>query len=425
MSTSNPSDHHRYAGQPGQPSRGGAVLIGSILLGSVGGGLFLPLSIVYFTALTDVPLALLGTLLSASAAVTIPIPLWAGALADRIGPRPLVIGSQLLTAVAYLAYGSVTEPLGIFLASAVGAVGGRFFWSSIFTLIADYADHATVSRKEVWFAWANIVRTVGLGVGGLLTGLVIADGRDAAYRAVAHASCACYAVATAALTAFLRVPRRHRAPGGPALGYRTLFGDHAFLGFTALNSCYALSTVMLGLALPTFVRTALHGPAWLTSTILVGNAVLIALLGSPLTRQLAPWRRTRVLCVAAGLWTAWCLVCAAVAGGHGHGALVALAGATFLFTLAEVMHAPASMAIAAATAPMQARGRYLAVFQYSFVAAEIGAPVFFTSLFEIAYALPFLVLAGINLVGLAGTVWLERRLPAQAMREPTPSAAPA
>ena len=78
--------------------RGGAALVGSLLLTSLGSGLFLPLSLVYFTRLTDIPLALLGTLLGAANAITIPVPLCAGALADRFGARPVVIGAQALQA---------------------------------------------------------------------------------------------------------------------------------------------------------------------------------------------------------------------------------------------------------------------------------------------------------------------------------------
>ncbi|MFI7611307.1 hypothetical protein ACIBP6_08825 [Nonomuraea terrae] len=171
-----------------------------------------------------------------------------------------------------------------------------------------------------------------------------------------------------------------------------------------LNIVYALSTLMLGLALPTFIKAALDGPAWLTSAVLVGNAVLIALLGSTITRRLARYRRTRVLCAAAGLRACWGLALAAITQGRGTWAMTALIAAMLLCTIAEVMHAPASMALAAATSPLQARGRYLAVFQYSFVAAEIIAPVFFAPLFGVSHAAPFLILGAANIAALGGTL---------------------
>ena len=43
--------------QPTRTSRGASVLVGALVVDSVGNGLFLPLSLVYFVRLTPVPLA--------------------------------------------------------------------------------------------------------------------------------------------------------------------------------------------------------------------------------------------------------------------------------------------------------------------------------------------------------------------------------
>ncbi len=63
---------------------------------------------------------------------------------------------------------------------------------------------------------------------------------------------------------------------------------------------------------------------------------------------------------------------------------------------AEAIHAPSSMAGAAEAAPPAARGRYLAAFQYSWLAAEIGGPVLFASLFARQAWLPFALVAVAN-----------------------------
>jgi MFS family permease len=87
-----------------------------------------------------------------------------------------------------------------------------------------------------------------------------------------------------------------------------------------------------------------------------------------------------------------------------------------LFTVADVMHAPAFTALAAAAAPDHVRGRYLAVFQYSFTFASIVGPVFFTSLFGIGRAAPWIVLAMLDCASAVAIVALERRLPQKALR---------
>lgn len=393
------------------------MLIGAVAVASVGNGLFLPLALVYFLALTDVPLATLGVLLGAASAVSLPIPALTGMLVDRFSARRIVILSQLILASSYVALVWVDEPIGIFVASMLGSVGSRLYWSSIFTLISDYVDGiVAATRTDGWFAWANIARTVGIGVGGLITGLVIADGSDAAFRSVAMAAAACFAAAGVAIAVAVRVTSSRNKQGEERFGYRTLLRDGNFVALTALNVIFALSTLMLAIALPTFARDALGGPAWVTSTLLVGNAVLVLVLGGVIVRVVAPLRRTRVLVAAGCAWTLWCIGFAVIAPEEGmlSGPIVwvVLVAATLLFTVAELMHAPSSMAIAAAIAPPSARGRYLATFQYSWVIAEIMAPVLFATLFAADHALPFVVLAAVNLVGVAVTLLLERRLPA-------------
>lgn len=402
---------------PAAGSRGGPILLGALGAASIGSGLFLPLALVYFTALTEVPLALLGVILGAASAMSIPVPALAGIAVDRFTARGTVIVALLLQATSFLALVWVMEPVGIFLAAMIGSMGSRLYWSSIFTLIADFAETSAAStRTDSWFAWANIARTVGIGVGGLVTGLVIADGSDAAFRGVAIAACLCFAASAVAMSWGVRVPRREHDPEGARFGYGTMLRDRNFLALTALNSIFALSTLMLGISLPLFARNSLHGPAWLTSTLLVANAVLILLLGDFIVRRVAKVRRTRVLAGAALAWVVWSLGFAGIADAGGYWVWPVLIAATLIFTVGELLHAPASMAIAAAISPPAARGRYLAAFQYSWVAAEIVAPILFATLFEAQHALPFVALAAINAVGLVFTLLLEKRLPASALR---------
>jgi len=405
-------------------SRGGPVLIGALAVDSLGGGLFLPLSLVYFVELTDVPLALVGVLLTVANAITLPIPVWAGTLADRFGALPIVVGAQVLQAVGFLAYAGVTGALGILASSALVAVGVRFFWSAVFTAIADHVDGSTSTlSRDTWFALANGARTAGLAAGGLVTGIVVADGREVTYRAVAYAAAACFAVAAVLIATCVRTGQRQAHEPLERSGYATLLRDRPFLGLIALNAVYALSSMMLGVALPTVVLSWIGGPAWLTSLLLAGNAVLITVLSAPVVRRLGRFRRTRSIVAAATLWAAWSVSLAVLGPGQPGWVIPVLVGGTLLFTAAELVHAPVSMALATAAAPPAARGRYLATFQYSFTVSSIVAPAFFATLFELLPAGPWIALALLNAVSIAGVLVLERRLPAGALRDPAPSPA--
>lgn len=83
----------------------------------------------------------------------------------------------------------------------------------------------------------------------------------------------------------------------------------------------------------------------------------------------------------------------------------------------SVIHGPVSAGLAASSAPLETRGRYLAGFQYSFTLAEVLAPTFFASLFAVLVGLPWLVLAGLNGIAAMAMLVLEQRLPAGSLRD--------
>jgi MFS family permease len=402
----------------GPASRGGSILIGALVVDSIGNGLFLSLTLVFFIELTDVPLGVLGLLCSLANGLTLPIPILAGSLTDRWGALPLVIAAQVMQAVGYLSFVWATEPIGIFLALSLVALGVRCFWSCVFTVVADYADgSSTRVGKDTWFAWAGMARTAGLGVGGLVTSLAIAEGSDAAYRSLAYAASVCFAAAAVAISWSVRTPMRPREATGGLAGWRPMLRDRPFLALTAINTVFAMTSMMLALGLPTFVMLGLNGPSWLSSAILAGNTVLLSVLAGPVVKRLAPYRRTRVIITAGALWAVWCLLFSGLVPDRSHWVLVVLIGATAVFTAAELIHAPVSMALATAISPVEARGRYLAAFQYSFTVASMIGPVFFTTLFEVQRGLPWLVLGVVNILAIFAMRWLEKRLPPSAQRD--------
>ncbi|WP_306747981.1 MFS transporter [Saccharothrix yanglingensis] len=403
-------------------SRGRPVLVGALLVDSIGSGLYVPLSLIYFVELAGVPQVSLGAMLSAAALLTLPLPVWVGYLADRYGAFPLVIGSHVLQAAGFLGYGWASHPAEVFAVVLAVAAGVRVFWSVVFTAVADFADGSpSAMAKDLWFAWVNTFRLVGFGTGVLISGIALSVDEPGAYLATSRSAAGCYLVSAVALALFVRVPARAHDPDDVGTGYRAVLRDRPFLGFTALNAVFALSSRMLALGLPSTVLYELRGPGWVTSAVLVANTALLAAFTAPVTAFLRRFRRTRVLMLAACLWSVWGFSFAALAPGGPVWLLPVLAGgAALLFTAAEILHGPTSTALVNDLAPVAARGRYLAAFQYSFTASGIVAPLFFTALFDLRPGLPWLVLGLVNLGALAGVRAFERvageRRPGDAVR---------
>ena len=72
-------------------------------------------------------------------------------------------------------------------------------------------------------------------------------------------------------------------------------------------------------------------------------------------------------------------------------------------------------ALAEATAPRPARGRYLAAFQYAFTVPGVIAPAA-VALFSVAVWLPWLVVGTCAGLAVAALRWLAGHLPADARR---------
>ncbi|HEV7650256.1 MAG TPA: MFS transporter [Actinophytocola sp.] len=388
----------------------------AVSIDALGSGLFLPLSLLYFAKVPKIDLVTVGVLLSVAAAVSLPVPVLVGQLVDRFGPRAVLIGAQVVQAAAFFGYLGVTGPATLVPAAVLAAAGQRAFWSSVFTLVADVAEKSG-GPTDRWFALVGMAQTAGFGLGGLLSGLLLGVGTESTFRMLALANAVSFVVA-GVLLLFVRAggpaPRTSAARGG----YRVLLADRPYQALIVTNAVFALCSVFLGVALPIYVVEGLAAPGWYVGPLLAGNTLLLALSQTLAVRVVRPLSRPRALMLSGALWTVWAAGSALAASVPVGVLLPYLAVCTLFFTAAELIHNPVSNALAAAAAPADLRGRYLAIFQYSFTLATVVAPVLFTVLFTASHTLPWLALGALALVGTIAMNAVGRRLPAAEAAEP-------
>jgi MFS family permease len=340
----------------------------------------------------------------------------AGILVDRYGPRRVVGAAETLQGVGFLGYLAVTTVPGLIGAAVLAAAGQRLFWSAYSALVSDMALPADRDR---WFGLAGALQSAGLGLGGLAASALVARGGTAAYRLVVAGNGLSFLLAAGLILAIRRethVPPPRDAGARALDGYRALLADRPFLGVIAANTIFALCSVLLGIGLPVYAVEALRAPGWAVGLLVALNTATLAGAQTLAVRLLASHRRTRALAFAGLLWTGWCLAMA-LALRMPHVLLVPyLVGTTALYTLAALVHAPTSNALAAAASPAARRGRYLAAFQLSFSLASIVAPVLFTALVVVWYALPWLVVGALALGAVLAILRIETVLPDAAVR---------
>ena len=382
----------------------------------LGSGLLLPVSLLYFTEVTGLRLSTVGPLLSIAALASLPVPLIVGHVADRTRPLDRVLVAQVMQAAAFAAYGLVGGPVTLLIVALVAAVGQRLFWSSFFAVVAGLAEpgedgHAADRR----FAVTGMIQMAATGAGALLGGLAVTYSW---YQPVVYLNAASFLLSALVL---LFVPRGGEPPaaaGQRTGGYGELLRDRPYLLLIAANTIFALCSIFIGVALPVYLVDGLPAPHWLVGPLLAATTVLLASGQRLAVRLVRPLSRTQALVLAGGLWAAWALVYAAAVRVPAGALVPYLTAGMILFAAADLIHAPISNALSAAAAPAGQRGRYLAVYQYTFAFANILAPTFFTALYAQGRAVPWLALAVV--AAGASAVMASLRAPLQA-RSLTPA----
>jgi MFS family permease len=369
--------------------RGRASLLAALGIDMAGTGLFAPISLLYFQAVTDLSLPTIGLLLSVATIASLPVPVVVGHLVDRYGPRGIVIAAQVLQGVGFAAYAGAHGPISVLVPSLTVAIGQRMFWCSVFALVSEVAPDGR-SGQDRTFALFSMVQSAGLGLGSLIAGVALSGGPHT-YRVVVLINAASYLVSAAAL---VLVPRAAAVTSEKISGsYRDLLRDRPYLGFIAVNAVFNLCAVMVGTAVPVYVVEGLPAPSWIAGPLLTFNTILLATGQTVAVRLVRRLPRTRALSLAGSFMVVWLLALALAVRIPGALLIAYLPLSMAFFAAGELIMAPVANALAASAAPDHLRGRYLAVTQYGFAVAQIIAPTFFTVLYTRSRPLPFVVLA--------------------------------
>ena len=404
---------------PGLPNaRGHGRLLGAFGIDALGGGLFLPFSVLFFTMTTSLGLQQVGLALSIAAIARLPATGGAGMLTDRIGPKNAVIISNLVQAIGFAGYLFVDSFTQMLLAAVVVQVGNSLFWVAYPALVHEVADRA---GQERWFALINALRNAGLAVGALGASLAVALGGTIGYQLIVTVNAASFIVA-AVLTRLDPIPsqRRDHRPQQPgetgAAGWVAVLHDRPFLGFVGVNLGFALLSLSFVIAVPVFLVDVAHLPGWTPGTLLALNAVLGALGAAPVVAAITGRRRDHVL-FSSQLIIGVGYGCVLLAGLASPGLSLALALlAAVLVTTTELIQGPTVSAIVNESSRDQDRGRYISVYQMTFSIVDIIAPVALTTaLTHGPYAtwLPLIVIAALDAVVI---LFLSRHLSALTLR---------
>lgn len=333
-------------------------IIFGICLNAIGGGMTLSLLLVYLHDMRGFTNTFGGLLLAYGSLVSIIASSPMGALVDRIGPKKVMIGGLLLNSAAAFSLSQVQTHFQAVIVITGLNIAGQAIWPSqsvILTRVTPERDRPKI------FGFNFMLLNLGLGVGGLLSSLIIQRGDLLSFQIMYWVD-ACTFLLYLLIVLTLRgehvskyIPKEHEPKTG---SYKDLFEIKPlmFLGIAGIILfTFGYGTIQAGI--PVFATQFLGlSPKWLG--IIFGVNTLSIVIFQPLVMRVIDKYSKYAALIAVGLvWAlSWVFVgitpyLPLFASG------IALSLSQFIFAVGEMIQAPTIPTLANELAPEHIRGR--------------------------------------------------------------------
>lgn len=374
----------------------------AIVSDTVGSGLFLPITLLYFVATTDLTLVEIGAAVSLSALCTIPAGFVVGSWVDRFGAKRVMLAGNVVQAVGMVAYLWADTFVEVAGWSILLNVGRQAFWGSFGPMVTAITRPG---ERETWFGFLQALRNLGYAVGGLVAGAALQVGTVGAFHTIVVANAAMFLVAFALL---LGVPdhRPDVEAGASGGGWGVVLRDGPYLRLVAVQFAFTVAMMVLNYALPVYAAETLELPGWTVGVMFTLATVMVGLGQGLVVRWMTGRQRARMMALSQVLFVASYGVFVVVGLVPVAVAVAALLLGVVVYTLGELVAGPVFNATAAEAAPDHLRGRYLGLVQLTWGVTGAAAPVAFTWLLTHgAYAL-WAVLAAVGLLAAGASLRL-------------------
>jgi MFS family permease len=333
------------------------------------GAFVLPFLAIYLTRSLDYSTAYTGVVLGGFGLGSMAASIVAGVLADRLGRRPVLLWSQVATALTLVALGFSTAPATVLVLTALFGFCSNASRPAYSAMMADIVLPADRVRAFSLHYWAV---NLGFAVAAVLAGLLASSGYLTLFLVDAATTL------TFAVLVYLRVPESHPAMQAgqerPAADHRAtgslldVARDGVFMAFMLLTFAFAVVFMQHLSTLPVQMSDDGLAPAQY-GVVIALNAILIVLVTVPMSRWLQRFPASTVLALS-GVFV-----------GIGFGAtawatsMPAYALTVVVWTIGELIGSAVGPAVVADLSPASMRGRYQGTFTFTFGVAAFVAPV--------------------------------------------------
>ena len=339
------------------------------LVYTVGNGMFMVVSVLYFTRIVGLGATQVGLGLTIAGLFGLLAGVPLGHLGDRVGPRELLIGLLVLSAPAFAALALVTSWWQFVVVVSLATSLDRGSAAVRSGLIASSEQGADRIRAR---AYLRSMTNIGMAVGAVLAALALLVDTQRAYTVVLLANGASCLLAALLLCSYPHVRAVAEREGA---SMTLVFRDRPFLVMTALMAAMAVQYSILDIGVPLWLTTQTSAPRVMVSVLFVINTTVVVLY------QVAVSRRVETIAVAARVisWSglvffAACVLFALAQGRSPLWAAVVFVVAALAHVLGELLQAAAQFCLSQELAIERAQGQYQGLSSTGYSLAAMLAP---------------------------------------------------
>jgi len=385
------------------------------LTNAFGNGIVLPFLIIYLHNVRGVPLGLAGLAAAVNSAAALVSGFVAGSLADKVGPKRVLVGALLVMAVAISLFPLIHNAWQAFALNVLLGSGSGSFWPSQSSMLTGLSPH---SARHSAFALQRLTMNLGVALGGFVGGLIASVAHPSSFTVLFLLDAVTF-VGYAIVTTTLPSPRFQREHDTGS--YREVIRDGPFMRYVVLNAAF----ITIGMAvivelLPPYAKNYAGVNEREIGLLWMFNSIVVVLAQLPIAKLGEGRSRMRALALMGVLW-AGTMLTIGVAGVwfNATSAFLLMSVAVVVFGIGECLHGIVHGPLTADLAPPALVGRYMAFGSQSWQVGWIIGPAVGGFMLQHAPNALWPIAAGLNLVAAFAALSLERRLPRAVTHAPT------
>ena len=278
------------------------------MINAIGMGLTMTLFLVYLKTIRDFSGGFAGLVMSYGAIFAMVINPLIGLLIDKYGGRIVLIFGLFIKAIGIFLLAFVETKIQVIGVATLLAVGDSANWPAQTVCLTRMVNED--ARQKV-FAFNFMALNLGIGIGGIISSLIVTAGELSTYQRLYWLDSATYFVYAAfAISLPTWVGKRIDKDDDQSGSYREVFRNKELMKLSRASILLVLfGYASVSAGLPLFITTVLDAsPKWL-GLIWAANCFGIILMQGPMLRWLEKHSPTKTLTYVGFIWAAsWVLV---------------------------------------------------------------------------------------------------------------------